>query len=209
MEYQVKDGVLNLRETKAVSGYTHIDIDFMGEVLSGGNESGSGVVLYLPEKKVLKNIDVTMDFGDVQMNGVQAEGGNIRNDDGDIVLSGCKMQDVKIEADYGDVELKSGTWQNGSITLDDGDVSIKSTKLSGNISISNSYGDIDLELAKKDLEQLEITAKTDFGDIDVPDEMEELVHGETDEYSFSYTPDQAVGRLDLVNDDGDISIEND
>ena len=59
------------------------------------------------------------------------------------------MQDVKIEADYGDVELKSGTWENGSITLDDGDVSIRSTKLSGDISISNSYGDIDLELAKK------------------------------------------------------------
>lgn len=209
VEYQVKDGVLNLRETKAVSGYTHINIDFMGEVLSGGDESGSGVTLYLPEKKVLKNIDVTMDFGDVQMNGVQAESGSIESDDGDIVLSGCKMQDVKIEADYGDVELKSGTWENGSITLDDGDVSIRSTKLSGDISISNSYGDIDLELAKKDLEQMGITAKTDFGDIDVPDEMEDLVQGETGEYSFSYTPDQPAGRLKLVNDDGDITIEND
>ena len=119
------------------------------------------------------------------------------------------MQDVKIEADYGDVELKSGTWENGSITLDDGDVSIRSTKLSGDISISNSYGDIDLELAKKDLEQMEITAKTDLGDIDVPDEMEDLVQGETGEYSFSYTPDQPAGRLKLVNDDGDITIEND
>ena len=181
----------------------------MGEVLSSGDESGSGVTLYLPEKKVLKNIDVTMDFGDVQMNGVQAESGSIESDDGDIVLSGCKMQDVKIEADYGDVELKSGTWENGSITLDDGDVSIRSTKLSGDISISNSYGDIDLELAKKDLEQMGITAKTDLGDIDVPDEMEDLVQGETGEYSFSYTPDQPAGRLKLVNDDGDITIEND
>ena len=51
VEYQVKDGVLNLRETKAVSGYTHINIDFMEEVLSDGDESGSGVTLYLPEKK--------------------------------------------------------------------------------------------------------------------------------------------------------------
>lgn len=151
VEYQVKDGVLNLRETKAVSGYTHINIDFMGEVLSGGDESGSGVTLYLPEKKVLKNIDVTMDFGDVQMNGVQAESGSIESDD----------------------------------------------------------GDIDLELAKKDLEQMGITAKTDLGDIDVPDEMEDLVQGETGEYSFSYTPDQPAGRLKLVNDDGDITIEND
>ena len=29
------------------------------------------------------------------------------------------------------------------------------------------------------------------------------------EYSFSYTPDQPAGRLKLVNDDGDITIEND
>ena len=209
VEYQVKDGVLNLRETKAVSGYTHINIDFMGEVLSGGDESGSGVTLYLPEKKVLKNIDVTMDFGDVQMNGVQAESGSIESDDGDIVLSGCKMQDVKIEADYGDVELKSGTWENGSITLEDGDAKIQNTKLSGDVSVENSYGDIELELGKKDLERLEITAKTDFGEIDVPDTMENLMQKEEDEQSFSYVPDQPAGRITLMTKDGDISLEND
>ena len=209
VEYQVKDGVLNLRETKAVSGYTHINIDFMGEVLSSGDESGSGVTLNLPEKKVLKNIDVTMDFGDVQMNGVQAESGSIESDDGDIVLSGCKMQDAKIEADYGDVELKSGTWENGSITLEDGDAKIQNTKLSGDVSVENSYGDIELELGKKDLERLEITAKTDFGEIDVPDTMENLMQKEEDEQSFSYVPDQAAGRITLMTKDGDISLEND
>lgn len=209
VQYSVRDGVLKIEETKAVSNYIHVDIDFMGEVLSGGKESETGVVLYLPETKVLKKIDVAMDFGDVQMNGVQAESGRIQSDDGDVTLSGCKMQDIKLEADYGDVELKSGTWENGSITMDDGDVKISGTKLSGDISISNSYGDIELELAKKELEQLAITAKTDLGDIDVPDTMKDLVHGETDEYSFSYTPDQAAGSLKLVNDDGDITIEND
>ena len=100
-----------------------------------------------------------MDFGDVQMNGVQAESGIIESDDGDIVLSGCKMQDVKIEADYGDVALKSGTWENGSITLEDGDAKIQNTKLSGDVSVENSYGDIDLELGKKDLERLESDAE--------------------------------------------------
>ncbi len=209
VEYSVKDGVLNIEETKAVSNYIHVNIDFMGEVLSGGKESEAGVILYLPEEKILKNMDITMEFGDIQMNGVQAEGGSIQSDDGDITLSGCKMQDVKLEADYGDVEIKSGTWKNGSITMDDGDVKISGTKLSGDISISNSYGDIDLELAKKDLEQMAITAETDFGDIDVPEDLKDLVHGETGEYSFSYTPEQAAGSLELVNDDGDITIEND
>ena len=91
------------------------------------------------------------------------------------------MQNIKLEADYGDVELKSGTWENGSITLDDGDVKIQNTKLSGEVPVENSYGDIDLELSKKDLEQLEITAKTDFGEIDVPDTMENLLQKEEDE----------------------------
>lgn len=94
-------------------------------------------------------MDVTMEFGDVQMNGVQAESGRIQSDDGDITLSGCRIQNIKLEADYGDVELKSGTWENGSITLDDGDVKIQNTKLSGEVSVENSYGDIDLELSKK------------------------------------------------------------
>lgn len=34
----------------------------------------------------MTSIDVTMDFGDVQMNGVQAESGKIQNDDGDISI---------------------------------------------------------------------------------------------------------------------------
>lgn len=209
MEYSVRDGVLKIEETKAVSNYIHVDIDFMGEVLSGGKEDETGVVLYLPEKKVLKKMDVTMEFGDVQMNGVQAESGRIQSDDGDITLSGCRIQNIKLEADYGDVELKSGTWENGSITLDDGDVKIQNTKLSGEVSVENSYGDIDLELSKKDLEQLEITAKTDFGEIEVPDAMEDLIRGEDEEQNFSYVPEQAAGRITLAADDGDISIEND
>ena len=119
------------------------------------------------------------------------------------------MQNIKLEADYGDVELKSGTWENGSITLDDGDVKIQNTKLYGEVSVENSYGDIDLELSKKDLEQLELTAKTDFGEIEVPDAMEDLIRGEEDEQNFSYVPEQAAGRITLAADDGDISIEND
>lgn len=90
-----------------------------------------------------------MGFGDVQMNGIRAESGNLQNADGDITLFGCDMQNIKCKADYGDVELKSGTWENGSITLEDGDAKIQNTKLSGDVSVKNSYGDIDLELGEK------------------------------------------------------------
>ena len=67
----------------------------------------------------------------------------------------------------------------------------------------------ELELGKKDLERLEITAKTDFGEIDVPDTMENLMQKEEDEQSFSYVPDQPAGRITLMTKDGDISLEND
>lgn len=209
VEYRVRDGVLSIEETSAVSDTIYINIDFTEEILSGGKQSETGVILYVPEKKVLKKIEVTMGFGDVQMNGIQAESGRLQNADGDITLFGCDMQNIKCKADYGDVELKSGTWENGSIVLDDGDVEIKDTKLSGEVSVENSYGDIDLELGKKDLEQLEITAKTEFGEIDVPDTMENLLRKEEDEQSFSYEPDQAAGRIKLMTKDGDISLEND
>ena len=176
VEYRVRDGVLSIEETSAVSDTIYINIDFTEEILSGGKQSETGVILYVPEKKVLKKIEVTMGFGDVQMNGIQA---------------------------------KSGTWENGSITLEDGDAKIQNTKLSGDVSVENSYGDIELELGKKDLERLEITAKTDFGEIDVPDTMENLMQKEEDEQSFSYVPDQPAGRITLMTKDGDISLEND
>ena len=67
----------------------------------------------------------------------------------------------------------------------------------------------DLSQQKKDLERLEITAKTDFGEIDVPDTMENLMQKEEDEQSFSYVPDQPAGRITLMTKDGDISLEND
>lgn len=209
VEYRVRDGVLSIEETSAVSDTIYINIDFTEEILSGGKQSETGVILYVPEKKVLKKIEVTMGFGDVQMNGIRAESGSLQNADGDITLFGCDMQNIKCKADYGDVELKSGTWENGSITLEDGDAKIQNTKLSGDVSVENSYGDIDLELGEKDLERLEITAKTDFGEIDVPDTMENLMQKEEDEQSFSYVPDQAAGRITLMTKDGDISLEND
>ena len=210
VECRVRNGILHIEEAEAaVSNYIHVDIDFIGEVLSSGKEAETGVTLYLPEKKILKKIDVTMEYGDLWMNGVQAESGSIQSDDGDIALSGCRMQNVKLESDYGDVALKSGSWENGAITLHDGDVKIKNMKLAGDVPVNNSYGDIDLELEKKDLEQLAVTAKTEFGDIDVPDTMEDLVRGEEDEQSFSYAPDQEAGRIKLVSHDGDITIEND
>ena len=209
VEYRVRDGVLSIEERSAVSDTIYINIDFAEEILSGGKESETGVILYVPEKKVLKKIEVTMGFGDVQMNGIRAESGSLQNADGDITLFGCDMQNIKCKADYGDVELKSGTWENGSITLEDGDAKIQNTKLSGDVSVKNSYGDIDLELGEKDLEQLEITAKTDFGEIDVPDTMENLMQKEEDEQSFSYVPDQPAGRITLMTKDGDISLEND
>ena len=108
MEYRVRDGVLSIEETSAVSDTIYINIDFTEEILSGGKQSETGVILYVPEKKVLKKIEVTMGFGDVQMNGIQAESGRLQNADGDITLFGCDMQNIKCKADYGDVELKSG-----------------------------------------------------------------------------------------------------
>lgn len=113
VEYRVRDGVLSIEETSAVSDTIYINIDFTEEILSGGKQSETGVILYVPEKKVLKKIEVTMGFGDVQMNGIQAESGRLQNADGDITLFGCDMQNIKCKADYGDVELKSGTWEMG------------------------------------------------------------------------------------------------
>ena len=80
----VRDGVLSIEETSAVSDTIYINIDFTEEILSGGKQSETGVILYVPEKKVLKKIEVTMGFGDVQMNGIQAESGRLQNADGDI-----------------------------------------------------------------------------------------------------------------------------
>ena len=137
VEYRVRDGVLSIEETSAVSDTIYINIDFTEEILSGGKQSETGVILYVPEKKVLKKIEITMGFGDVQMNGIRAESGSLQNADGDITLFGCDMQNIKCKADYGDVELKSGTWENGSITLEDGDAKIQNTKLSGDVSVEN------------------------------------------------------------------------
>ena len=49
VEYRVRDGVLSIEETSAVSDTIYINIDFTEEILSGGKQSETGVILYVPE----------------------------------------------------------------------------------------------------------------------------------------------------------------
>ena len=51
MEYRVRDGVLSIEETSAVSDTIYINIDFTEEILSGGKQSETGVILYVPGKE--------------------------------------------------------------------------------------------------------------------------------------------------------------
>lgn len=50
------------------------------------------------KRRILKKIEVTMGFGDVQMNGIQAESGRLQNADGDITLFGCDMQNIQMQS---------------------------------------------------------------------------------------------------------------
>lgn len=208
-EYENKDGVLTIRETKAASSYVHVDISFLGEALSGDEDPDYGIVLYVPEEKKLNRLQVESEYGDLELCGIQVMEGTIKSEDGDIKIQDCDMRNTELKNAYGDVEVKNGSWQDGTIALSDGDLELKHTKLSGSVEGKNELGDMSLELSITELRQLELNLQTELGEIDLPGEMRNQISGEGSEQSVQYTPEHADGRIHFRAEDGDITIEND
>lgn len=182
--YNVKNGVLNLKEEKwkgiSWKSYT----GGMKKFKKLMEYSKNNITLYLPKDNILKgsivemidgnliitslqshSIDLNFGYGDILLNDSSILGIlNIKTGDGDIYLKNTKIvKNATITANYGDITASNLQVEQGiEIKTGDGDTKLKNIKTAKNVAITTVYGDITaLNLkAKKDIKM-----KTRDGDV--------------------------------------------
>jgi len=141
------------------------------------------IIIYIP-KEYSKDININSKYGDINIIDLENASINIIQDCGDVNIE--KINIANISSKYGDVNV--GTIYNKfAIDSNCGDVKIDKIDIKEDSSIKSDYGDIKI----KEVNDIYVDAKTDFGDVEVnkSNRMSEIT-------------------LNLKNDCGDIKVGN-
>lgn len=166
ISYEVKDGVLDLKEknTKHHTIYIGIDIGnlFKRDEDEDFDKLEDTVVLYIPKEKMMnsviinlstgdlqidtletKEIYLNLNIGDMKLTNLSATKGEINEQDGDVSIEDSKLQNINFSSGIGELNLKNVNWNTGSIKTEDGDTKMNGSNLQ-NIAFSSSIGELDL-----------------------------------------------------------------
>lgn len=151
--YGKEDGGLkvNLEEEKLTVDYKKHNVN----LISFGGYS-SEVIVYLP-KDYDKDINVKVDYGNVEVTSLEKANINVQESCGNVELG--KVKNVDIENNFGNVKIEE-VLNKLNIKTDCGDVKIDKIDIKENSSISCDMGDVKI----KEANDIYIEAKVDLGD---------------------------------------------
>ena len=187
-ELYVEDGVL-----KAIAGD-----EFDGAVINLSGKSSTPVLeIYCERDQLLKEIDVQIDYGDVEMEGISLGSIRINADYGDVSFDQVEFDSADIEAACGDIDgfdvisgglrVKAaygscdlaGTLQGVTdISMDNGDVILETSLAESRYTIEAQGASGDMSIGDQSWEGYEnhcsygsgpntIRIRSDYGDVDV------------------------------------------
>lgn len=190
--YEIKDNTLYLKDDESADSYFQIDYSYFINVLRGKQSSydfENSVTLYLPATKILESAAISMDSGDLSIDGFQAK-------------------QFSLKMDYGDFTIKNSTIHQGNLSLSDGDFTSSKTSLPGQTKVTLSYGDANIDLTKEQKASLALHLSTDYGDISVSKEINGTlsIQDEEDFQLFDRTGNNPEESLSIKSSDGDIAI---
>lgn len=125
----------------------------------GFNTYINDIIVYIP-KDYSKEINIDIEYGDVEIIDLENATINIKEDCGSAKLG--KIKNISIDNDYGDVEIEE-ILNKFTIESNCGDVKINKVQIAENSYIKSDYGDVKI----KETNDIYIDAKVDFGDIKV------------------------------------------
>ena len=162
-EYSVKDGVLTVDASMLNDGVV---------VNLSSDDDTPELVISVPDER-MKKLDVTSDYGDVDVSRVTLEEMSITTEDGDIDLRDVDCSSVTLTTEYGDVDLERVTSDKLTAGTQDGDIDMSNVTCSGTV-LTSEYGDIEGENIKSS----GLSVKSQQGDVDMQGEFS----GTTDVY---------------------------
>lgn len=189
--YEAVGDTLQLRERGGVasSRYVKIDIGALSDIITGQEtrEYENEVTLYVPKDQMIN--------------------GAIKMGDGDLDVADVKTDSLKITLEYGDINLDELTMKDSTVQSDDGDIEASEVSFAGENVLSTKYGDVDISLCEEMKDILNISSRTDYGDIETAEKLKGNQNISDDAVSYEKEAEQAVGTLKIKTDDGDISIK--
>lgn len=149
----------------------------------GFNFYTNDIIIYIP-KDYDKEINLDLDYGDIEIIDLDNATINIKEDCGDVKVGNIKNLFVENDCGCVEVELISNKF---SIDSDCGDIKINSIAINEDSYIKSSYGDVKIG----ETNDVYIDAKVDLGEVDI---------AQNNRYSET--------TLTIETDCGDIKIEN-
>lgn len=175
LSYDVKDGVLELKEAKGAMGTSYIQIGFLGETTT---DYDNEVTVYAPKDAELtafsleagdgdlsvegvkcKAVEWKLDYGDVTVKDCTLANGTVTAGDGSVTASEMNSEAVNWSLDYSDMTAKDCTLENETVTVSDGDVELRRVDCKS-VDWKLDYGD----LQTTDCTMTNSTARLDDGD---------------------------------------------
>ena len=234
VSWQVDNGTLNLAEENghAASGYVHIDVAFLKDLLTVRHFSdetsenrANQVTVYIPQNQRLDTLSCQMQEGDMELDSLNCQNfniqlslgnlslknldvanGSVTDKEGDISISESIFANVSFDAPLGDLDIDSSSFADSTLSLSDGDVTGTAISFYNNCQITSKLGDVDLTIPKNTLSELILDLDTKLGDINVPDELSGKLVSTDDESTFKENDSSAQNHLRIQSDDGDIII---
>lgn len=185
LSYAVKNHVLYIEETTDSSGLLHvsghIDIGLAGWLFGNrtDGEEKNVVTLHLANDVRLKESRITLDDGDLSVEGMQCDNvdwtlhygdltatdttlkdGSVTLDDGDIATENVTAHAIKWINTYGDWAARGCTLRGGSAELEDGDLTMRDSRWSNGV-LTLDYGD----WSGKDVVLNNVSATLSDGDV--------------------------------------------
>ena len=208
LSYQIQDDTLNIVEKKGNESYSYIliDINFLQEMLGQSHviENSNKVTVYIPKKNDMSSFSCKMEYGDLDIESLNARQAVIQNDDGDVKITDSTFKNLELKDELGDLKIKDTTITNSQIEMDDGDVKAENVTFTGENIINSNLGDITLSIPEKTLADLSVEAEA--SEINIPEKLGKVMTDEDDEQSVD-SGNKAQNSLEIKSDDGEVTIK--
>lgn len=155
--WDVSDDTLTVSQKGVISGGIFLDMGFQSRL------SDPVIRLYLPEGASYSDVDISSDFGNMDISGFSADTLTLNLEYGDLDMKDISAGTADIYLDFGNLDMENITADTSEIYLDYGDLGIKGcsfadaeiTAASGNIEtqdtsidtlvLTDNYGDASLQ----------------------------------------------------------------
>ncbi|WP_294242805.1 DUF4097 family beta strand repeat-containing protein [Pseudobutyrivibrio sp.] len=153
---ELNNGVLTIQQSQK-------NWNFNGNFF-GQNEKNYEMTITIPKGSDLSDLDIDLDLGDLELEGLVADTLTINNELGDVNIHNCQGKNIDITAKLGNVNFTNSVYPTVIVNADLGDVNLDGDFDS--IDAHVDLGDLDIR-TEKPTDDVKIKAACELGDIEV------------------------------------------